>query len=321
MTIGAAEAKLNSLKKRLDRNLELRQKYTAVIEGYLAKGNAEKVEKEETESEASWYLSHHAVSHLRKPDKVRIIFDCGASFNGKSLNQQLLQGPDLLNSLVGVLLRFRKERIAMVSDIESMFHQVRVDPKYRAFLKFLWWPQGDTTLEPEAFCMKVHLFGATSLPSCANFSLLQTAEDNSEYYDQSIVKTVQRNFYMDNCLKSVSSKKEALHLYHQLTDLLMKGGFHLMKWISNSSEVLNEIPIEKRSSSVLNLNKEVNLRVLGVKGDFISDNFQFKTCIKSKPLTRREILSIVSSLFDPLGFVAPVALSAKLILQIFVDNN
>ena len=310
-----AEARLNSLKKRLDKNPELRQKYTAVIEDYLAKGYAGKVEKGETKTEANWYLPHHAVSHPRKPDKVRVVFDCSASFKGKSLNQQLLQGPDLLNSLVGVLLRFRKERIAMVSDIESMFHQVRVDPKDHSYLKFLWWPQGDTTFEPEAFCMKVHLFGATSSPSCANFSLLQTAEDNSEFYNQSIVETVQRNFYMDDCLKSVSCKKEALHLYHQLTDLLMKGGFRLTKWISNSSEVLNEIPVEERSSSVLNLNKEVNLRMLGVKWDFKSDNFQFETCIKPKLLTRRGILSIVSSLFDPLGFVAPVVLSAKLILQ------
>ena len=95
----------------------------------------------------------------------------------------------------------------------------------------------------------------------------------------------------------------------------MKEGFHLTKRISNSTEVLDEIPVEERSSSVLNLNKDVSLRVLGVKWDFISDNFQFETCIKSKPLTRRRILSIVSSLFDPLGFVALVILSAKLILQ------
>ena len=202
----------------------------------------------------------------------------------------------------------------MVSDIKSLFHQVQVDPKDHAFLKFLWWPQG-ATLEPEAFCMKVHLFGATASPSCANFSLLQIAEDNSKFYDQSIVETVQKNFYMVDCLKSVSSKKEALHLHHQLTDLLMKGGFHLTKRISKSSKVLNKIPVKERFSSMLNLNKEVNLHVLGVKWDFTSDNFQFKTCIKSKSLTRRGIVSIVSSLFNPLGFVTPVILSAKLILQ------
>ena len=134
-----AEARLNNLKKRLDKNPELKQKYTAVIEDYLAKGYAGKVEKEETESEASWYFRHHAVLYPQKFNKVRVAFDCSASFNEKSLNQQLLQDLDLLNSLVGVLLCFRKDKIAMVSDIEPTFHQVRVDQKDHGFLKFLWW--------------------------------------------------------------------------------------------------------------------------------------------------------------------------------------
>ena len=310
-----AESRLNNLKKRFDKNPDLHENYAAVIHDYLEKGYAGKVDVREMESEASWYLPHHAVVHPRKPGKVRVVFDCSASFHGKSLNQQLLQGPDFLNSLVGVLLRFRKEKIAMVSDIKAMFHQVRVDPKDHAFLKFLWWPNGDTKLPVEEFCMKVHLFGATSSPSCANFSLLQTAEDNSILYEQKIVETVRKNFYMDDCLKSVSSKEEALHLYKKLTDLLRKGGFNLTKWLSNCSAVLNKIPENERSASVFNLNKDASLRVLGVKWDFTSDNFQFETCIKPKPLTRRGILSIVSSLFDPLGFVAPVILCAKLLLQ------
>ena len=141
--------------------------------------------------------------------------------------------------------------------------------------------------------MKVHLFGATSSPSCANFSLLQTAEDNSKLYEQKIVETVRKNFYMDDCLKSVSSKEEALHLYKKLTDLLRKGGFNLTKWLSNCSAVLNEIPENERSASVFNLNKDASLRVLGVKWDFTSDNFQFETCIKPKPLTRKGICQLL----------------------------
>ena len=89
----------------------------------------------------------------------------------------------------------------------------------------------------------------------------------------------------------------------------------MTKWLSNCSAVLNEIPENERSASVFNLNKDASLRVLGVKWDFSSDNFQFETCIKPKPLTRRGILSIVSSLFDLLRFVAPVILCAKLLLQ------
>jgi len=309
-----AESRLNNLRKRLDKNPEMKQRYTSVIEDYLAKDYAGKVE-EETDSEMRWYLPHHAVLHPRKPDKVRVVFDCSVTFKGKSLNQQLLQGPDLLNSLIGVLLRFREGRIAMVSDIESMFHQVRVDPKDHSLLRFLWWPQGDTSLPPVDYCMKVHLFGATSSPSCANFSLLQTAEDNSDLYEPKVLETVKRNFYMDDCLISASTKEEAMHLYYQLTDLLKKGGFHLTKWISSCNDVLQQIPDAEKSTSAFNLNKDNNLRVLGVKWDFASDNFQFETNVKSKPLTRRGILSITSSLFDPLGFVAPVILRAKLLLQ------
>ena len=206
------ESRLRNLKRQLDKNPSLRQRYAEVIEDYLSKGYAGKLEVETKGFESRWYLPHHAVVHPRKPEKVRVVFDCSANFNGTSLNQQLLQGPDFLNNLVGVLRRFRKERIALVSDVESMFHQVRVDPKDQRFLRFLWWPQGNTNLSPEEYCMKVHLFGATSSPSCANFSLLQTAADNCDSYDPSVINTVRENFYMDDCLKSVDSEEEAVNL-------------------------------------------------------------------------------------------------------------
>ena len=120
---------------------------------------------------------------------------------------------------------------------------------------------------------------------------------------------------MDECLKSVASKEETMNLYQQLTDVLKKGGFHLTEWISSCSEVLDQIPETEKSSSAFNLNKDENLRVLGVKWEFTSDNFWFETNLKTKPLTRRVVLLIISSLFDLLGFVAPVTLSGILLLQ------
>ncbi|KAA3673840.1 uncharacterized protein DEA37_0010855 [Paragonimus westermani] len=78
-----------------------------------------------------------------KPLKLRIVFDCAANYAGKSLNDQLLWRPDLTNSLTGVLLRFRQEKIAVVVDIEAMFHQVRVPGKDRDTLRFLWWTNAE----------------------------------------------------------------------------------------------------------------------------------------------------------------------------------
>ena len=100
-----------------------------------------------------------------------VVFDCSARFKGTSLNDHLLSGPDLKNTLVGVLLRFCQEQIAVMADVEQMFHKVMVAPKDSDAFRFLWWPNGDLSKEAEDYRMQVYVFGATSSPCCANFAL------------------------------------------------------------------------------------------------------------------------------------------------------
>ena len=223
-----AEHRLKLLKRRLSRDSELRSKYKDCIEDLLKKGYATKAPPDEVQGK-TWYLPHHAVQHPAKPGKVRVVFDCSAKYRGMSLNDRLLQGPDLTNSLVGVLTRFRQDSAAFMSDVEAMFHQVRVNPKDCSALRFLWWPNGNMDLEPEELMMSVHLFGAVSSPSCANFALKRTAADNHADFSPEAVGTVERNFYVDDCLKSVESEQEAIRLSSELSQLLNKGGFHLTK--------------------------------------------------------------------------------------------
>ena len=116
-----------------------------------------------------WYIPHHGVHHPKK-GTLRVVFDCGASFKGTSLNSKLLQGPDLTNSLLGVLTRFRQESVAVMADIQAMYHQVKVARNDADFLRFLSWPNGDLTQYLADYRMTVHLFGAISSPSCASFS-------------------------------------------------------------------------------------------------------------------------------------------------------
>ena len=104
--------------------------------------------------------------HPLKPDKTRVVFDCAARYRGTSLNDQVLQGPDLANNLVGVLSRFREESIALMADEESMFHQVRVSKDDVDVLRFLWYPNSDHTQEPEEYRMLVHLFGGVFSQFC-----------------------------------------------------------------------------------------------------------------------------------------------------------
>ena len=142
---------------------------------------------------------------LTKTTKIRVVFDCSAKHKGESLNDHLLQGPDLTNALVGVLVRMHQEPIAFMCDIEQMFHQFKVNEEHRNFLRFLWWEKGNCELEPVEYRMSVHPFGAVSSPGCANFGLRQTANDNESQFGSEAATFIRRDFYVDDGLKSVAT--------------------------------------------------------------------------------------------------------------------
>ena len=283
------------------------------------KNYSEKVTDAGLSLQDTWYLPHHPVFHPQKPEKVRVVFDCSAKYRCTSLNEQLLQGPDLTNTLVGILTRFQEESVAFMSDIEAMFYQVRVRPSDCNYLRFLWWPNGNLEKEPEEYKMLVHLFGGASSPSCANYALKKTADDIREEFDAITIETVKRNFYVDDCLRSVPGETEAVRLVRQLRDLLSKGGFRFTKWISNSKSVINSVPESERAPSGKDLNFDQNTvlteRALGVQWNVYADTFSFKITKREKPATRKGILSIICSVYDPLGFVSPCILLAKAIQQ------
>ena len=169
-----------------------------------------------------------------------------------------------------------------------MFHQVRVSPDdYDAF-RFLWWPDNDLDQEPVDYRMEVHLFGTTSSPAYSNFALRKVAEDNIGEFDKEVVKTVKKNFYVDDCLKSVESSAQAVNLAAQLRDLLSRGGFRLLKWFSSRPEVMETIPESERASSVLDLDLDKGRlpveRTLGLRWEMQKDMFIFDAALKSYKL-------------------------------------
>ena len=174
-----ALSRLERLKQRLKRDRKYQEHYEAFMKEMIDEGQAEKVPDEEHHLSDGrvWYIPHHGVYYPQKPDKIRVIFDASAEFKGESLNRHLLQGPDLTNSLNGVLCRFHKEPIAFTCDVEGMFHQVYLSSDHRNLLRFLWWRDGNIDSKPTEFRMTVHLFGAMSSPGCANFALKRTADN------------------------------------------------------------------------------------------------------------------------------------------------
>ena len=168
-----AEHRLELLKKKLTRNPDMCDKYSNFICDLVDKGYARKVPRNHSNQNSNddvvWYLPHHSVTHPKKPEKARVVFDCAAKYQATSLNDQTLQGPDLTNSLTGVLIRFREEQIALMADIEAMFHQVRVALKDVNALRFLWFPQNDLNQEPEEFQDAGTIVWWKMVPKCFKF--------------------------------------------------------------------------------------------------------------------------------------------------------
>ena len=159
---------LKSFEKRLSRDASLKENYANTIREDLEKGylitvpDAYKVEQQ---SDEKWYLPHHPVINPNKLGKVRRVLNVAAKFHGTSLNESLLTGPDLLQNLIHVLLRFRQHQLALSADIEGMFLQVGVSDGDKPSLRFLW--REDPTTNVVVYQYTRHLFGAKNSPTCS----------------------------------------------------------------------------------------------------------------------------------------------------------
>ena len=173
--------------------------------------------------------------------------------------------------------------------------------------------------------MTVHFFSAVSSPACANYALKRTADDNEDEYGSQAAKTLRRNVYVDDVLKSASTEDESVKLVKDTKAVCQNGGFNLTKFVGNTECIISSIPQEHRAEQVKNLalgqDKLPIERALGVIWCIESDAFNFRIELKGKPCTRRGILSTISSIYDPLGFIAPVVLLGKKILQDICHTN
>ena len=115
----------------------------------------------------------------------------------------------------------------------------------------------------------------------------------------------------------MATDESAIYLARELRELLSKGGFLLTKWLFNSRKVVESISEAERATAVKNLDFDNPIieRALGVQWQVSSDTFSFNINIRDRPVTRRGLLSFISAVYDPLGFVAPFILTAKVILQ------
>ena len=257
------------------------------------------------------------MTNINKPGKVRRVLNASSIYNGVSLNSNLLTGPDLLTNLTGIVMRFREDQIAISADIEAMFMQVFVSPEDQPYLRFLW---KDNTGQPATFQYTLRIFGATESPCVACYATRQRAKDIADKYT-ALEQITNRNIYMDDLYKAVSTPTEATQLMNDLQKMFSLGGFNLTKWTSNSQQFLTTVNENHSENSDSLTKKERPLeRVLGVKWKPDTDVFLGEAkkfhAIDKKELTQRKLLKFASSIFDPLGITMPLTIRLRQSLQL-----
>ncbi|XP_041463438.1 uncharacterized protein LOC121414350 [Lytechinus variegatus] len=313
-----AEKILVTTEKRLARNEVYAAAYNEQMNEMENLGFSRKLADSEIDSYQGpvHYISHHAVLRPeKKSTPVRIVFNSSASFQGHTLNEYWMKGPDLLNSLLGVLLRFRERKVAVCGDISKMYHRVLVPESDQHVHRFLW-RNMQITRSPDTYIKTVLTFGDKPAPAMAQIALRKTAEEAESRHPEAaqVLKTC---VYMDDICESVTDNPEAERLTKEIDQVLAEGGFKVKGWLSN--QPLTGNTQEDKEMRLLETMTEE--KVLGAVWENSSDMFSYKVKMdrdetdEDVSLNKRQILSQIARVFDPLGFVSPFLVRAKIGMQ------
>ena len=308
--------KLEATERRLMKNLEHAQAYDKQMVEMNEMAFSRKLSKQEFEGYRGpvHYISHHEV--LRPESKstpVRIVFNSSAVFRGHRLNDYWMKGPDLLNDLFGVVLRFKENEIAFIGDISKMYHRIRIPEADQHVNRFLW-RNLYTDREPDVYVKTVLTFGDKPAPAMARIALRNTADEAREDFPEA-AQVLKDNTYMDDICDSFCTEEEARELTKCIDSVLEKGGFKVKGWLSNKATSNTDQEKRKETAILQGVNEE---KVLGVVWNSHKDMFTLKLkpeLLLSQQPAMLSNLSQVARIYDPIGFASAFLIRAKIGLQ------
>ncbi|XP_014672135.1 PREDICTED: uncharacterized protein LOC106812706 [Priapulus caudatus] len=241
--------------------------------------------------------------------------DAAAKNNGKSLNDCIHPGPKLHREIIDVLMRFRKNPIAIVGDIAEMFLQIELAPMDRKYHRFLW---RDNENEPvREYEYQRLVFGNSASPYLSQDVIRHHAKTHADSHPDA-AESVLHSTYVDDVMDSVISEQSGVELRREITDLLGTAGFVIRKWMSNSINVLRDVPENERALNIeLDSNYLPAIKTLGLIWDASRDVFTFKVEIPPSEMraTKRNVFRSSATLYDPLNFLAPFTIRARIYMQ------
>ncbi|XP_062700059.1 uncharacterized protein LOC134284795 [Aedes albopictus] len=307
-----------SLERRLDQNPQLKQMYCEFIHEYLSMGHMEEVIGDEEDAALpQYFIPHHCVI---KPDstttKLRVVFDAScATSTGVSLNNALMVGPTVQDDIISIVLRFRFHRIAIVADAEKMYRMVQQHWADRKLHKIFW--RDNRNEDVRIFQLNTVTYGTASAPYLATKCLKRLAELDGHKYPEA-ARILSKDFYVDDMMTGVDSEEDGVRLCSDMQQLLKGGGFNLRKWSSNSPTVLEKIPAElkdDRTSFELD-DSSATIKTLGLIWEPRVDVFRFKVPEwSSSVVCKRSVISDLARIFDSIGLLGAVIVSAKIFVQ------
>ncbi|XP_045477890.1 uncharacterized protein LOC123683037 [Harmonia axyridis] len=312
-TYSLALRRFLSLERRLIRTPEVYQEYCHFMKDYLSSNHMSSVITD-VETENNFYIPHHCII---KPDsastKLRVVFDASAHLPGKlSLNDALLIGPKLQKDIFVILLNFRVHTFVFTADIKQMYRQILIQPSHRDYQRILW---RFSPSEPiGAYRLNTVTYGVAPASFLALRTLSQLAEDEGASFPNAS-KILLRDIYVDDIVTGCDDLEQAKVLVDELISLLECGGFELRKWCSNSHELLSRVPLDHQHQHSINFDADSVIKILGLKWFPSLDEFSYSVKSSGEVCSKRSILSDLSRIFDPLGFLAPFTFLAKHLIQ------
>ena len=311
------ERRTRSLARRLKQVPELLEKYNNIIAEQERRGFIEKIHSSAF-SKHTHYIPHHAVQKASSTTPVRIVYDCSChqSKDHPSLNDCLMVGPPFQNEICSIILRFRFHAIALSTDIEKAFLHVNLNEADRDYTRFLWLSiPSDPESAFQTYRFKSVLFGSASSP----FILNAVLSYHLDQFKSPVAADMKRNLYVDNIISGVSSESLATEYYTETRSIMLQAKFNLRSWASNSKE------LQALAMTDGVADKDTNVNILGLRWNISTDMITFVSKdilpLDISLTSKREVLQHASRLYDPLGFLAPVTIQAKIFMQELWKQN
>ncbi|XP_076549217.1 uncharacterized protein LOC143306777 [Osmia lignaria lignaria] len=299
---------------KLTRNPEYREQYQRFMMEYEDLGHMKKASSISPNDSSIYYLPHHGVFKPgSETTKLRVVFNGSSpTTTGLSVNDIMHTGANLLLNINDVLLWIRHHKCIFATDITKMYRQVRVHEDDWNLQRILWIDEESNEVP---YTLTTVTYGTKAAPFLAVRALLQLAEDEGQRYPLA-VPSIKYARYVDDIFGGADSLDSLIEIASQLTDLCNAGGFPLAKWHSNEASLLETIvPCNNSQGTSISLD-DCNTKILGLRWNTVNDSFTFTTkSHHNLNFTKRLVLSEVAQIFDPLGFLSPVIIRAKVLLQ------